>query len=502
MTHCPDSIRIALLVVLAALFCPAAFAQVRLPAILSDNLVLQHGQPVTIWGWADPGERITVVIAGQSKTAVAGQDTAWRVTLDPLKAGGPYTMTVTGTNVLRVRHILAGEVWLGSGQSNMEQPIAGWDFNGNGVRAGAMKTAAQVIAGANYPSLRMFTGTKKASDRPLADVEGQWRICTPANAPDFSATGYFFSRHLVENLAMPVGFVHCSWGGSAIEPWIPAPAFEKDKALTRGYDYLVRTTSLTPWHESQRARGTFYNGMIAPVLPFTIRGILWYQGEANVVAAHAYGQAFRAMIREWRQAWGQELPFLYVQIAPHDYTRYMGHGWPIVDPANLRQGQLSALALPRTGMVVTTDIGDADDVHPDNKTEVGRRLAVLALGLVYRKNIVCSGPIFQSCHPEGPRLRVRFQHASGLKSGDGKPLNWFTLAGDDRAFVRADAAIDGDTVVVSSSSVPKPVAVRFAWADTPDPNLVNQAGLPASPFRTDDWPTPQEALDASTPTKK
>ncbi len=477
-------------------------AAVRLPAILSDNMVIQQGRPVTIWGWSDPGEHISIELNGQSASATGGTDMTWSVRLGPFNAGGPYVMKVSGNNSIVVNNILVGEVWLGSGQSNMEQPMAGWDFKGDGVRASPIINSALEIAAANYPLIRIFTVIKKEAGQPQDDCEGKWLVCTPENAPGFSATGYFFSRYLFSNLGVPVGFIHSSWGGSAIEPWIPAPAFDKDGALNQGYDYLLRTTDIEHWHKSQQPHGTFYNGMIAPILHYAIRGILWYQGEANTVAAHAYGHAFITLISEWRKAWQSELPFCFVQLAPYDYTRHVGHGWPIVDSPQLRQAQLSALALPGTGMVVTTDIGDSVDIHPGNKEEIGRRLGLLALGISYHKEIDFNGPVFRSFSIEDNHIRIKFDYAkSGLKSSNGKSLDWFTLAGEDRVFFKANAVIEGDCIVVSSPAVAKPVAVRFAWADVANHNLVNLAGLPASPFRTDAWPTPQEVLDRLTPKK-
>ncbi len=476
-----------------------ASADVRLPAIVSDNMVLQQGRQVPIWGWADTGEEVSVEIAGQNKTVITDSHGKWSLKLDTLKPGGPFVMKIIGKNIIKVKNILVGEVWLGSGQSNMEQPIAGWDLKGDGNRSSPIKNYEQIISQAGFPSIRVFTVKKNFVDQPQNDVEGSWQECSPENAPDFSATGYFFSRHIHQELGIPVGFIHSSSGGSAIETWIPPKVFGLNPKLKRGYEFLQRTCEFEHWKKSLGSRSICYNGMIAPLIPYAIRGLIWYQGETNTVAAHEYCQIFTELINSWRENWGQgNFPVYYVQIAPYDYSRHVGQGWPIVDSPRLRQAQLETLVLPNTGMVVTSDIGDSSDIHPGSKKEVGKRLALLALGKTYGKDIFYSGPLYESMAIETDRIRIRFKYTDGgLKTRDGLPPTWFTIAGEDRKFVTAKAVIDGRTIIVNSNNVVKPFAVRFGWADAADHNLVNGAGLPASPFRSDHWPSPQDTLGLS-----
>ena len=451
-----------------------ASAAVKLPAVIGDNMVLQRGQSVPIWGWADKGEEVTVAIAGQSVAAKADDNGRWQVSLAKLETGGPLEMTVKSpAGSLTLKNILVGEVWICSGQSNMEMGIT------------MANNAKQEIAAADYPQIHLFTVTKTQTKEPATDVKGAWAECSPTTILSgawggFSASAYYFGRSLHKELKVPVGLIHTSWGGSPAEAWTSRKALES-------------AAEENPVMKGAHGSG-MYNGMIAPLIPYGIRGAIWYQGESNVGRAFQYRTLFPTMIRNWRTDWAQgDFPFYFVQIAPYMYNR-PGKDKKPVDPARLQacaelwEAQLLTLKnVPATGMVVTTDIGDLKDIHPKNKQDVGGRLALWALAKVYGRDVVCSGPIYRSMAVEGGKIRLQFDSAVGLKSADGKPLSCFTIAGADEKFAAADAAIDGETVVVCAKEVAQPVAVRFAWREDAAPNLANQAGLPASPFRTDTW---------------
>jgi sialate O-acetylesterase len=640
----------------------AVRAEVHLPAIIGDNMVLQQGTKVRIWGSASPNENVTVTFQNKSSKAVAGAQGHWEVLMGPFKAGGPSELTVKGTNVLTIKNVLVGEVWLCSGQSNMEWPLMN------------AANGADAVAQANYPEIRLFTVEKRTSATPLDDVQGRWVVTTPAEAAHFSAVGYFFGRELYQRLKVPIGLIHSSWGGTPAEAWtsheallsspelkpildhyesslnalpqtkeayaralaaweeknlyidsgnkgealgyanpatatdgwskmdlpkqfetagllidgavwfrktvdLPASWSGKDLALNlppiddydttyfngtkigatgretpnsymvprkytvpgslvhagantiavrvfdsageggfgggpmsigpagsgesqvislRGaWDYKVEL-ALEPKHpdwstrpeavgvSNQNNPSVLYNAMIAPLVPFAIRGVIWYQGESNAGRAYQYRTLFPIMIRNWRSAWGRELPFYFVQLANwHAHKAEPDES----DWAELREAQLMTLREPQTGMAVIIDIGDENDIHPRNKLDVGRRLAAWALAGTYHQKVIPSGPLFERFTIEGDKVvRIKFKYGDGLKTIDGGPVKGFAIAGADRRFVWANARIEGDTVLVWSPDVSKPVAVRYGWADNPVVNLYNKAGLPASPFRTDDWP--------------
>jgi len=636
---------------------PAAPAtDITLPALFSDNMVLQRNQPISVWGKAAPGGEVTVELGDRSGSDVAGGDSAWQVTLKSLPAGGPYTLRIHGAQTIEYQDVLLGEVWVCSGQSNMEMPLAGW---------GQILNYQQEIRQAKYPEIRLFHVEHATSPAPLADVSGSgWQPCSPTSIPEFSAAGYFFGRNLFRNLNVPIGLIQSTWGGTVAEAWtsgqslkdLPdfAPAVraiengpvsqkelearyqqelqawyaqidEKDPGFprqgeswagvkvstsgwqqmklpgnweqaglknfdgvvwfrkiltlpagwagqdltldlgpiddmdntyfngtevghTRGYNTprhyqipgkLVKSgrnvlavrvidtggggglwgepdqmTIGLPSGASQSLAGTWqyrtalsadnlpplpqspagpnrptvlYNAMIHPLLPYTIRGVIWYQGESNAGRAYQYRSLFPTMIKDWRQHWDEgTFPFLYVQLANYMATQDQpGES----DWAELREAQTMALSLPKTGMAVTIDIGEADDIHPKDKQDVGKRLALIARNKVYGEDITYSGPLYKSMSRRDGAIRISFTHADGgLVAKGGKPLKGFAIAGNDQKFYWANARIAGDQVVVSSEDVPDPVAVRYAWADNPVCNLFNEAGLPASPFRTDDWP--------------
>jgi len=488
-----------------------ARADVRLPKIIGDHMVVQQGMAVPIWGWADPGEKVTVTFGDCRKSATADADGKWMVKLDAMEAGGPArAMTVEGKNTITLADVLVGEVWVGSGQSNMQWTVERSD------------NAQAEIAAANYPKIRLFTVARKTAEEPLDDCEGSWAACTPETVPGFSAVAYFFGRYLHEKLDVPVGLINTSWGGTPAEAWTSLPTqvaipeleptvarwnaqianydpqaaqarYEKaleawkqaaEKAKAEGAQPLRRPQPPSDPRQSPHRPANLYNGMISPLLPFAIRGAIWYQGESNCSRAEQYQTLFPTMIRDWRDKWGQgEFPFLFVQLAPYRYGA--------ADPRNcaeLREAQCVTLAtVPNTGMAVTTDIGDVKDIHPTNKQEVGRRLGLWALAKTYGKDVVYSGPLYKSMAVEGSKIRVAFDHVDGGLVAKGGELTHFTIAGDDGEFVPAKATIDGATIVVHSDQVAQPVAVRFGWRDDAEPNLFNREGLPASPFRTDDF---------------
>jgi len=438
---------------------PRARADVKLPRVIWDNMVLQREAPIKIWGWAEPGEKVTVTLGKGKEKTEADKDGNWMVKLPRMKAGGPYEMTVAGKNTITVKDILVGEVWVCSGQSNMQ-----WGVNG------AMDPEKEIPA-ANYPKLRLFLVPNVQSAEPAKDVNASWVACTPATVPGFSAVAYFFGREIQKELDVPVGMIAAAWGGSRIEPWTTA---EGVKAVTELGD-----------KGNKEKNGEMYNGMVAPLVPLAIRGALWYQGESNMDEGMLYCHRMHALIKGWRKAWGQgDFPFGFVQLAPHNYG---GDGTRL---AAIWEAQTEALKIQNTGMAVINDIGNVGDIHPKNKQEVGRRLALWAMAKVYeKKGVVYSGPLYRSMDVKKGTIRVRFNHwGGGLVSRDGKPLTWFTIAGEDKKFVPAKAEVEGKSiVVVSSDEVKEPVAVRFGWDQTAEPNLMNKEGLPASAFRTDKW---------------
>jgi sialate O-acetylesterase len=501
-----------LLLAIVLILSTIALADVRLPSVISDNMVLQQGDNVPIWGWADPCERI-VIKFGISSVAWSGATDAngnWTVKIKPGKAGGPYEMTIEGKNTLTLKNILVGEVWVCSGQSNMEFML-NQAVNGR-----------QEVNEANYPQIRLFTVGKKVSYTPMANCKGQWKVCDSKTAGGFSAVGYFFGRELFKQLGVPIGLINTSWGGTPAESWMSKEYLENDanfQPILKRYEetaanypelykkYLKAREGYDKEAARLKAEGKpafsapeapigpnhpysptgLYNGMILPIVPYGIRGAIWYQGESNAWRAYQYRALFPAMIKNWREVWGEgNFPFLFVQLANYKAVNSepMESDW-----AELREAQLMTLSVPNTGMAVIIDIGEANDIHPKNKQDVGKRMALWALAKSYGKDIEYSGPLYQLMEVRGNSAILHFEHVGGgLVAGEGAPLKGFAIAGQDKKFVWADAKIEGDTIVVSSDKVSEPVAVRYGWADNPVCNLYNKAGLPASPFRTDDWP--------------
>lgn len=503
--------------ILAAPALAAAMAP-ALPRVFSDNMVLQRERPIPVWGRAGAGDEITVTLGEASASTRADAKGRWSVNLPAMPAGGPHTLTVKGKNQTTFKNVLIGEVWVCSGQSNMA-----WSLS-------RTRDADAEIAAANHPNLRLFSVKLKTAPMPLDDVEGgPWQVCTPETAKSFSAVGYFYGRELQSKLDVPIGLINTSWGGTGIEPWTPPVGFAAIPAVQQFFDQIEHAdreyagalsaylTQRVEWVNTARnvkldaadrlaappvlpdhpftygGNGlptVIYNAMVAPLVPYAIAGAIWYQGENNCVRNDGllYIEKMKALIQGWRAVWDQgEFPFYYVQLAPWEYgAKYPG------SPERLPliwEAQFKTLAFPNTGMAVITDVGDIKDIHPANKQDVGRRLALWALAKTYGKaDLVYSGPLYKSMRADGNRIRLQFDHlGSGLASRDGKPLTHFQIAGEDKVFVDAVAAIESSEIIVSSDRVKKPVAVRFGWHELAEPNLTNKEGLPASPFRTDAW---------------
>ncbi|MCS7024656.1 MAG: sialate O-acetylesterase [Bryobacteraceae bacterium] len=481
----------------------ALHAAVTLPALISDHMVLQQGAPIRIWGWAEGGERVKVTFLGQTEQASASAEGAWEVWLSPVRAGGPYELTISASNTITVRNVLVGEVWVASGQSNMA-----WALR-------ASQNAPQEIAQANHPAIRFFQVKTKVADAPQQDVEGSWKICTPENAPAFSAVAYFFARELHQTRGVGLGVIQATVGGTPAQAWTARTALEANPLLKY---YLDRWESVVAQYPQARERfekqqaefqqraaeakaqgkpvppaprpprgapgdthtpSGLFNGMIAPLTPYAIRGVIWYQGEANAgpVDNELYRYLFGDMILDWRRAWGiGPFPFLWVQLAAFQNP----NSWAL-----LRDSQTRTLELANTGQALAIDVGESHDIHPKDKLTVGRRLALTARAIAYGEKIVYSGPLFRQLTKSPGALRVWFDHVgSGLTTRGGGPLLGFRIAGEDGVFYKAEAHIEGDTVVVSSPLVADPVAVQYAWENDPVATLTNREGLPATPFRT------------------
>ncbi len=495
-------------------------ANLECSALFADHMVLQREKPVAVWGWADAGETITVEFNGQKKKTKANADGKWILKLDAMSANATsQRFLVTGSNpsndktkprLLEFQDVLVGEVWLGSGQSNMERHVYQ-----------CLNFDAEKAAG-NYPLIRHFGEGSKTSDAPQDKATGKWNICTPETVGDFSAALYFMGREIQQNLNVPIGLIASSVGGTSITFWISEEAQSADPDVKANYDNSKKSydawlakydpvkskeiynAKVAAWQieadkakvegkpEPAKPRDTdlskkrggppagLFNGKIAPLVPYTLRGIIWYQGEADAhdPKVQIYTKQLTALIKDWRKLWGEELPFAWAQLP--NYAKGDADGWPL-----MREAMLNTLKVPKTGMVISIDIGEAEDIHPKNKQEIGRRFALWALGDVYGLKVPeTSGPLPAGNEIQGSKIILSFTHADGLKAREGKLLG-FTIAGADKKFVPADAEIVNGKVVVSASAVPVPVAARYAWDANPECNLINDEGLPASPFRTD-----------------
>jgi sialate O-acetylesterase len=483
-------------------------ADVTPSPLFSDHAVLQSGMSVPVWGKADPGEKVTVSIQGQTASATADAAGKWMVRLANLKAGGPLEMTIAAKNSITVKDVLVGEVWLGSGQSNMEFTVSA-----KVARFAGLLNEDQEIAAANYPKIRMFTEKQSKKYEPQTDLTGEWKICSPETVPAFSAVGYLFARDLQRELGgEPVGILTVALGASAAEAWISREALNADpklKPMVEKLDSLETfykehpgatvgqaptppltinaragnpTAPLRDPAQDQHEATVIYNGMVNAVIPYAIKGALWYQGESitgGVAGELMYGHVMETLVKDWRKRWGQgDFPFYAVQLPPQAN---------VSNNPMVREQQAEILSLPKTGLAITLDIGEEHNVHPHNKAPLGERLTKIALANVYGKKIEFYGPIYQSMKVQGDSIRVTFTHANGLMAKGG-PLKWFQIAGEDQKFVDAEAKIEGNAVVVHAAGVSAPVAVRYGWDNYPaGANLYNSDELPAAPFRTDKW---------------
>ncbi len=492
-----------------ALLAAGARGDVQLAPIFTDHTVLQRGQPLPIWGRAAAGETISVSFHDQTAHTTADANGRWSVRLKPFPAHlDPAEFTVTGVNTITLRDVLVGDVWLASGQSNMEWPV------------NLTRDAEKEMAAANFPLIRHLKIEHASSPTLGESVKTTgWQPASPETVGGFTAVGYFFAREIHQKLGVPVGIIHGSWGGTAIESWLSEPArsstslattlaarwqkslvewppervarYPADMAAWKKADADAKAAhakNLMVWpqppatDDSPALPGGPFNAMIAPLQPVALRGVLWYQGESNVERAGEYAELFSTLIRTWRADWERrELPFYFVQIPNYADGDAHGRAW-----ARLREAQAKALELTSTGMAVAIDLGEAENLHPLNKQDVGHRLALVALAKTYDRADEWSGPQFGRAVREGAAMRVQFQHSEGLIARDG-PVQSLELAGADEVFYPASGAIERETLLVSSPAVPKPVAVRYAWSNAPTANLTNRAGLPAAPFRSDAW---------------
>ena len=540
-----------------------ALADIKLPAIFADHMVLEQNTKVPIWGWADAGETVTVTAGSAKATATAGPDGKWTTALEGLKSSDQsMDVTVAGKNSITLHDVLVGDVWVCSGQSNMEFNLGGGKYGFGGAL-----NAKEEVPSANHPTMRLFILKRKLAFEPQSDCEGTWQVCTPDTAGPFSAVGYFFGKEIQADQHVPVGLIGTYWGGTPAEAWTSLDALKavpELKPLADHFDdvhtHLAEKKAayeqdvLPKWQsemaEWEKAGGSDFlaaqkkwlvdaataeaagqpappkpapvkppprrptapdaephlpsvlnNAMIDPIVPYAIKGAIWYQGEANAIHAKQYQTLFPTMITDWRTRWGEgDFPFIWVQLANYlartPEPTQTSDGWP-----GLREAQAMTLKLPNTGEAVIIDIGQGNDIHPKDKLDVGHRLALAARHVAYGEDLVYSGPTFESMKVDGSKVRLTFKNVgSGLTIAVGpstqpdapaptpaSELKGFSIAGADHRFVWATATIDGDAVLVSSPEVQDPQAVRYAWANNPEANLYNKDGLPASPFRTDDW---------------
>ncbi len=495
-----------------ATFTPHLLADVTLPAIFSDHMVLQAEAPVPVWGWAEPDEQVTVSIGDQTKTAKADASGKWKLNLDKLESGKVTSLTIKGKNTVTVNDVLTGEVWLCSGQSNMAMLVKN------------SKDYEQEKVAADFPKIRMFRESSRANPSVQEKCNGTWMVCSPETVGNFSATAYFFGRELYKKINQPIGLINSSVGGTPIEAWtsleaqkdIPElkPILEKWKKMEMEWDPEKEKAQheklLAKYNEDVAKEGgksdktlrpprrpeapltsperptNLFNSKIAPLIPYAIKGAIWYQGETNASRGGLYDITLPLMIKDWRTRWNQgDFPFAWVQLPGYMKAQEKpveDGGWPCI-----REFMLKSLSVPNTGMAITIDVGEAGNIHPVNKQEVGKRLAMWALAKVYGQNCASSGPLPSGHEIKGSEIICSFKNTDGgLLAREGE-LKGFAIAGADKKWFKGSAKIEGDKVIVSSPEVKEPKAVRYAWANNPECNLFNGAGIPASPFRTDDW---------------
>ncbi len=511
-----------LYLIILSVFSITAFSQIKLPLLISDNMVIQRDSEISLWG--SGSGKVTVKPSWTSDVYAVDcdGDGNWLVKVKTPAAGSVYTIEFTDADgSVTVANILAGEVWLCGGQSNMQFNI---------MRSYMSNT--EVALASKFPDIRMFTVEPAVADEPQSQCAGKWYVSSSSTVRGFSAIGYLFGKELHRQLGVPIGLIDNSWGGTPAQTWVKREVLEADadlKPILDADQKIIANKSvyekeyeqlLDAWQKGvekskqlgqtapakpmppmglrpQNRSSTLYNGMIHPLLNYKIKGVIWYQGESNVDRAYQYRKLFASLIESWRQDWNDpDMPFYFVQLA--GFYEHLPNAHPAVWPekgepgdddwAELREAQLMTLKLPNTGMACTIDIGEPYDIHPANKLDVARRLALWALSGSYGiKNLTISGPLYKGYTVEADKIRISFDHTDGGLIAKGTAVEGFQIAGEDKKFVWADAVIDGETVVVSSEKIEKPVAVRYAWKKFPYCNLFNKKGLPASPFRTDDW---------------
>jgi sialate O-acetylesterase len=490
----------------------SAWADVKPHSLFSDGAVLQRGRSIPVWGTADEGERVTVTLQ-DSKSETVCRDGRWRIDLPTMKVGGPFEMIIAGKNTITLTNVLIGEVWIASGQSNMDMVVADCD------------RAPEEIAHANHPRLRLCKVPRQAADEVQSTVKVSWQECSPRTVGTISGVGYFFARDLHASLNVPIGLIDAAYGGTPAEAWMSPEAVQSRpefRPILDEYAQQVRDSpramaqyhaDIATWdktaaeaklkgsalpprpqlpmgpHNWRRPFG-LYRGMIAPLAPYAMRGVIWYQGERNTPRAKQYRTLFPALIADWRKLWQQgDFPFLFSQLAPF--------GMPLKEPresmwAELREAQLlTSQTVPHTAMAVITDVGDEKDIHPKRKQPVGARLALAARAIAYGENVPCRGPTYRSHEVKGDRIILTFSDVGAGLECRGDELQGFAICGADKKFVNAKATIVGDCVEVHEPQVTQPIAVRFGWAEYPVVNFWNKDGLPASPFRTDNFSSPQ-----------
>lgn len=488
-----------------------ALAEVRMASIFGDSMVVQRDKPIRVWGWTEPGIDVSVQLADKSAKTKSDSSGRFDVSLDSLPAGGPHEMVINADETKTFKDVLVGEVWICSGQSNMAWPVA----NANDPDLESMA--------AKYPNIRLISVPQVGTQEPQDDFNGQWEACTPETVKGFSAVGYFFGRQLHQTLDIPIGLIDNAWGGSAAEAWVRRDVLESDGKygellkrwddLAASYDHEKAMAAfvqrMKKWQETKQGNrpqaprnqltgnhrpSNIYNGVLKPTIGYTIRGVIWYQGESNAGRAYQYRDLFPLMIQNWRDEWGQDdFSFYWVQLADFrdEVPEPVASTW-----AELREAQTMTLKLPKTGQAVIVDLGEASDIHPRNKQDVAKRLARWALAKDYGIEVPYQSPTYQSMKADGNKAIVKFDHVgSRLDTFDVQRPIGFTIAGEDQKFVHADAKIVGkDTIAVWNDSVAKPVAVRYAWADNPICNVQSAEGLPMTPFRSDDWPGATEGI--------
>lgn len=478
--------------------CPHVRAEVRLPALLSDHMLLQRGRPIHLWGDASPAETVTVSFRSSDTSTTADRYGHWSLYLPPQEAGGPFDMTIRGKNVISLTDVMVGDVWLASGQSNMAFAMHG------------LTDSAAQIAHAENPNIRLLHVNQKASPYPLRRVEATpWSRCSPDSVSNFSAVGYFFARDIQKSENVPIGVIESDWGGTPAEAWTSLgalaaepelmPVFAANARMSDDWEHVLdverdeerteldaekagKPKSPPLWHPdlSSNSPAELYNGMIAPITPFPIRGVIWYQGETNTDGTRAplYGSLLRTLIADWRSRWGEDdMPFLIVQLT--NFADLPVQDWPAI-----REAQRSALQLRNTGMAVTIGLGESHNIHPKNKAAVGARLALAARAIAYGESLEFSGPVLRQVTAEAGSLRLWFDHAEGGLRAKQQHPDGFEIAGADKHFVPAAATLDGVCVLLTSRDIATPVYVRYAWTNDAQPTLFNRADLPASPFRS------------------